>query len=382
MASTNSTPPDPWWARIRPTRIAWHIAMLIVRPAAAAMAGWSLYVVARHYGTPEALACFAVAVFDGVGLGCLYQATEAVKAGRSAALAILATLGMAGVSVSLNVQHAAIIHGGHTAEVMFSTPAVGLLILSALSWSATRAEARAARGESPMRLPAYGLWGWLLAPQQAAENLQDRARTHVTSGASAAHPVVSPAARPRTARAVLAERFAGMDPAEAIEITADSHPQLDPAGIAGLLAAYGVTVDALQVALVLGRAATPSVTLDRVQPEPAPLPGHAGGKPALGAQMRRDAWVNAPQVGGMTKADAIEKTARYLGGLNAEPAAVVQYLAWQGMATDTAYVRHRLSLARKAEEKANEAAEKAAAAEAEKAAAQATEDARRNGPYL
>ncbi|PBC80136.1 hypothetical protein BX265_4972 [Streptomyces sp. TLI_235] len=345
MVNQHSTPTDPWWTRIRPTRIAWHVAMLIVRPAAAAMAGWSLYAVATHYGVPKLLAAVAVAVFDGVALGALYQATEAVKAGRSAAAAILATFAMAGISVRLNVEHARIIGGGLPAMLMFATPAIGLLALSALSWSATRAEARAARGESPMRLPAYGLWGWLLAPQQAAEALQEKARTHVTSGASATHPAASPAVRPRTDRAVLAEKLAAMDPAEAVAITADAHPHLDPAGIAHLLCAYGITVDALQVALLLGRATTPTVHLDRVQPDPAPLPGRDTDQPAIGATMRPDAPTDMPQVGGLPLSEAIVSIHRRLTG-DASPKAVVQHLALQGMATDTAYVRTTLSRAR------------------------------------
>jgi hypothetical protein len=343
--SNGTTPPD---GSPPPSRFAWHAAMWTIRPAAAGMAAWSLYAVARHYGVPWQLATLAGLVYDGVAIGCLYQATEAVRAGRSAAAPILATLGMASASVYLNVVHARLIAGGRPAEVLFATPIIGLLALSALAWTADRAAARAARGENPMRLPAYGVLGWVLARQQAYAALKTKAVSHVTSGASPAHQGASPV-RSRTARAVLAERFAAMDPAEAIEITADSHPQLDPAGIAGLLAAYGVTVDALQVSLVLGQAAAPSVTLDRVTPDPAPLPTLGGEQAAIGAVMHPDARGDAPLVKGMSKADAITTVARHLGGLSVEPAAVVKHLAWQGMATDTAYVRTTLSRARRSE---------------------------------
>lgn len=340
--------PPPEGSAPPPSRFAWHFAMWIIRPAAAGTAAWSLYAVAHHYGVPWQLALFASLVYDGIAIACLYQATEAVRAGRSTAAPILATLGMASASVYLNLVHARLIAGGRPAEVLFTTPIIGLLVVSALSWTADRAAARAARGETPMRLPAFGVLGWVLAREKAMAALKDKAAAHVTSGASPAHHHAS-APRQRTARAVLAERFAAMDPAEAIEITADSHPKLVPAEIAELLAAYGVTVDALQVALVLGRAATPSITLDRVTPDPAPLPSRADQQPAIGAKMRRDTPADTPLVSGLTKADAITVMAKHFGGLNTEPAAVVQALAWQGMATDTAYVRTTLSRARKAE---------------------------------
>ncbi|MEU4296371.1 hypothetical protein [Kitasatospora aureofaciens] len=348
MTTTQDTSRFNWPFAVQPARIAWHIAMLIVRPAAAGMAGWSLYVVARQYGVPWFLALFAVAVFDGVGLGCLYQATEAVKAGRSAAIAILATLGMAGVSVTLNVQHAHLIHGGHPAEIMFSTPAVGLLILSALSWSAIRAEARAARGETPMRLPAYGLWGWLLAPQQAAESLQKRAVTHVTSGASVPHPPASA----RTVEDDIAAEFAEIGPAAAIQRVAALNTGATDTEVAEILANYRVTVTPAQVALLLERAAVPRVTLDRV-PRPPIAPA-----PALNAQMRSECTANAPQVKGMTKADAIITMAEHLGGLDTPAEAIAIALAKQDVAADTAYIRGRISLTKR---KAAQAAQEAAA---------------------
>ncbi|MFI6443803.1 hypothetical protein [Kitasatospora sp. NPDC050543] len=273
MTSPNTT------ARPEPSRFTWNVALAIIRPAAALMAAWSLYAVARHYGVPRGLALLASLVYDGVAMGCLYQATEAVKAGRSAVAPIIATIGQASASVYLNIVHARLTGGGRPAEVLFAAPIVGLLVLSSLSWTADRAAARAARGESAMRLPAYGLLGWALAREQATASLKARAVEHVT-GASPARPDTS-RQRPRTAHAVLAERFAAMDPADAIEIAADSHPNLGPAELADLLADYGVTVDTMHVALVLGG---PHVTLDRypdnARTRPDTLPG-AGPRPAL-----------------------------------------------------------------------------------------------------
>lgn len=257
MTSTNPSAHPPAHDT-PPSRFTWNVALAIIRPAAALMAAWSLYAVARHYGVPSGLALLASLVYDGVAMGCLYQATEAVKAGRSAAVPIIATIGQASASVYLNIVHARLTGGGRPAEVLFAAPIVGLLVLSSLSWTADRAAARAARGETPMRLPAYGVLGWALAREQATASLKARAVEHVT-GIGLASPDTS-GQGPRTAHAVLCERFAAMDPAEAIEIAAGSYPDLRPSDLADLLAKYGVTVDPMHVALVLGGS---QVTLDR-----------------------------------------------------------------------------------------------------------------------
>ncbi|MFE6500747.1 hypothetical protein [Kitasatospora sp. NPDC057738] len=337
-----TTPPD--WARTAAANVSRHAVMALVRTAAACMAGWSLYAVARHYHVPRELALAAGLVFDGIAYLCLRSASDAIRAGRSAAPSILATLGMGATSVYLNLVHADITNGGHPAQVLYASPAVGLLIVSALAWNADRATARAERGESAFRPPAFGLWGWLLAHNEAATAVRERAVGHVTSGASATHQP-TPAIGRRNHRAVLRERFAAMDPADAVEIAAASHPNMSPAELAEMLATYGITVSTLDVALILGEAAVPTITLDRV-PQPAAAPA-----PAIGAQMRPNAAPNAPQVTGMTKADAIVAMAQHFGGLKtpAEPIAIA--LAKQDITVDLAYIRHRLSKARRDEQK-------------------------------
>jgi hypothetical protein len=62
-------------------------------------------------------------------------------------------------------------------------------------------------------------------------------------------------ARPVSATEVLRERFADMDPADAIRLAADARPDALPADLAHLLGTYGVPVDAVAVALVLGQQA-------------------------------------------------------------------------------------------------------------------------------
>ncbi|MFF8910189.1 hypothetical protein [Streptomyces olivaceoviridis] len=95
--------------------------------------------------------------------------------------------------------------------------------------------------------------------------LVDVQRERITGGADAAlagmygapapAAVEQPPARPRLASAteVLRERFAEMDPMDAIRLAADARPDAPPAELAAVLAPYGVHVDAIAVALVLGQ---------------------------------------------------------------------------------------------------------------------------------
>ncbi|MFG2913332.1 hypothetical protein ACGF0D_10635 [Kitasatospora sp. NPDC048298] len=337
-----TTPPD--WAQRTAAAASRHAVMALVRTAAALMAGWSLYVVARHYGVPKGLALAAGLVFDGVAYLCLRASSDAIRAGRSAAPSILATLGMGAVSIYLNLVHARFTGGGRPAEVLYAAPAVGLLVVSAIAWNAARDEARAARGEAPFRLPSFGFWGWALAHGEATTAVRDQAVAHVTSGASPTHQPAS-ALPARTAEDVIAAEFAEIGPAAAVQRVAAANPAATDSEIADTLATYQVTVTPTQVALLLDRAAVPTIRLDRLAKQPT-----ADEHPALNPAhaMRGD----APQVSGMTKADAITTIARHLGGLNVEPAAVVQLLAVQGMSTDNAYVRTALGRARQAEAKA------------------------------
>ncbi|MCP8707441.1 conjugal transfer protein [Streptomyces sp. AC04842] len=74
-------------------------------------------------------------------------------------------------------------------------------------------------------------------------------------GAPAQLPAAEPTIRARTASAteVLRERFAAMDPADAIRLAADARPDAAPAELATVLGDYGVHVDPVAVALELGK---------------------------------------------------------------------------------------------------------------------------------
>ncbi|MGW1278034.1 hypothetical protein ACWD4V_13920 [Streptomyces tsukubensis] len=250
------------------THAAWRAALTIVSLAALATTGWSLFAVARHYQAPPVIAGAAVAVFDGAAYACLHLASEASKAGRSAAGARLATLTMTGTSIYLNVFHADLIDGGLPAALLFSVPTLALLAVSELAWAGPRAEARQARGEHPYRLPAFGGWAWFLAPFLAGRTVKARAVAHIeNAGAAASEPPAGPTRH--SATEVLRRRFAEMDPADAIRIAHDAHPDLTPGELASLLVGYGVIVDAIHVALVLSTPAR-QITVERNDAPDAP----------------------------------------------------------------------------------------------------------------
>ncbi|MGW0495022.1 hypothetical protein ACWD0Z_06160 [Streptomyces sp. NPDC003007] len=95
--------------------------------------------------------------------------------------------------------------------------------------------------------------------------LVDVQRVRVRGGADAAlagmYGQAAPAAvedaptqpRPASATEVLRQRFAEMDPADAIRLAHDARPDAPPAELAHLLGTYGVPVDPVAVALVLGQ---------------------------------------------------------------------------------------------------------------------------------
>jgi hypothetical protein len=74
-------------------------------------------------------------------------------------------------------------------------------------------------------------------------------------GGAPATSVAQQATQPRTASAteVLRARFAEMDPADAIRLAHDARPDAPPAELATLLGTYGLPVDPVAVALVLGQ---------------------------------------------------------------------------------------------------------------------------------
>lgn len=127
--------------------------------------------------------------------------------------------------------------------------------------------------------------------QQLGEGLVDISRDKLKQGAGlalgqmlalpqhGARPV-APAPRPASATEALRAHFAEMDPAEAIRLAAAARPDAPPAELTQLLGTYGVPVDPVAVALVLGHQ-PPQYTVERPDAGVAPQLSEL---PALGVQ--------------------------------------------------------------------------------------------------
>ncbi|MEU7383685.1 conjugal transfer protein [Streptomyces sp. NPDC042207] len=177
--------------------------------------------------------------------------------------------------------------------------------------------------------------------QRLAEGLVEVQRERLRQGADAAlsgmlaieaaPSVVEPTtqARPVTATEALRREFAGMDPADAIRLAHDARPDAPPAELASLLVSYGVVVDTVQVALVLGS------------------------RPPEYEVQRGDA-ADAPQVNALEPVNmqgAVEEAASILGS-DAKAREIAEHIArHRRLVVDEAYIRAALSRASKKQRK-------------------------------
>ncbi|MFI7014131.1 conjugal transfer protein [Streptomyces sp. NPDC050164] len=131
--------------------------------------------------------------------------------------------------------------------------------------------------------------------------------------------------RPASATEVLRARFAEMDPADAIRLAHDARPDAPPAELAVLLGTYGVPVDPVAVALVLGQR-PPEYEVHR---HDAPAHQQVNALPPVNLQ------------------GAVEEAASVLGP-DPKPKAIVEHIAQhRRLVVDEAYVRTALSRAAK-----------------------------------
>ena len=145
----------------------------------------------------------------------------------------------------------------------------------------------------------------------------------VASATAQAEPTTQ--TRPASATEVLRARFADMDPADAIRLAHDARPDAPPAELAHLLGTYGVPVDAVAVALVLGQR-PPEYTVDRPD---TPAHHQVSALPAVNLQ------------------GAVEEAASALGN-DASPRTIAEHLErHRRLVVDEPYIRTALSRAAK-----------------------------------
>lgn len=137
---------------------------LLVLGATLTMSNYSLYFVARHFGTPPLFAILAGAIFDGAALLFADYSLKHARAGSSGSGPRLAVLICAGLSAFLNSQHAVILNQIPAARVFWAAPPIIAVLAYEfhIKWERRRALANA--GRIPPDLPAFGKWAWLLFP--------------------------------------------------------------------------------------------------------------------------------------------------------------------------------------------------------------------------
>lgn len=138
----------------------------------------------------------------------------------------------------------------------------------------------------------------------------DTALGDMYAGEQAPAAIEQQPAAPRTHNAteVLRVRFAQMDPADAIRLAADARPDAAPRELADVLGAYGLTVDPVAVALVLGEQAP---TYEVHRPDAADAPQVSALKPVdLQGAVEEAASILGPDAKAKAIAEHVERHRR------------------------------------------------------------------------
>ncbi|MFC9606086.1 hypothetical protein ACFTTN_21805 [Streptomyces niveus] len=323
-------------------QIACLIGATVPMIAAGGLGGWGTYTnIAAEFGR-AATAIGVVAAGEGVTLVLAMVMVGLTLLGQSSPAPVRAGLWLAPIAAAAT---GVVVGDDLTEQVVYaitplamsaSAEGLGLLArrvvvyLTGVDMEAQRRNAetmqrlayhraRAAKHPDEKERASSDLESWKLAKKvgvgdaQLGVHLVDVQRGRLGEGADAAladmltvAPVVTvpvtTAPSKHTATEVLRRRFAEMDPADAIRIAHDAHPDTPPAELAALLITYGVIVDAVQVALVL-HGHTAQVTVERGDTNDAP------------ADTPPDT-PDAPQINTLppvTKAEAILQAAAVLG---------------------------------------------------------------------
>lgn len=336
--------------------------------AVGGLGGWGTYTnITEEFGR-AATAIGVVAAGEGVTLVLALVMVGVTMLGQAAPAPVRAGLwltpivaGATGVSVADNYTEA-VVYGMTPLAMSASAEGLGFLARRVVVYTTGVDMEAQRRNAATMQRLAYHQaraakhpdkrvkkWSerasWRLARRvghgdaQLGSSLVEVQREQLTRGAGAAladmyalpgtvTETVTVAPAKHSATEVLRRRFAEMDPADAIRIAHDAHPDAPPAELASMLITYGVIVDAVQVALVLY--GTPSeISVER------PEGGDAG-----------EAHHDAPQVGGSAEANktkAILEAAAVLGPHATSADVADQVLRINRIAVKPNYVRTTLS---------------------------------------
>lgn len=272
--------------------------------------------------TPVAASLTGVAIADGLRDRVVYAVTPLAMSGAAEGLGLIA-------------RRIVVYRTGTDAEVIRRNAD------TARQLAFHRAVADGHPGEWRRKLAVRRYWRLAkhvgVGDTELGAGLVDVQRLRVRAGADAALAGMydgqrsqkdpSSVERPRagSATAVLRARFADMDPADAIRFAHDARPDAPPAELAAILSTYGVAVDPVAVALVLGQRPT-EYTVERPD---TPAHQQVTALPAVNLQ------------------GAVEEAAAALGA-DASPRAIAEHLEHtRRLVVDEPYIRTALSRAAK-----------------------------------
>ncbi|MER6064847.1 conjugal transfer protein [Streptomyces sp. NPDC001792] len=199
---------------------------------------------------PVSASCIGVAIANDVREAAVYAVTPLAMSGAAEGLGLIA-------------RSIVVYRTGEDAEVMRRNADVA----RQLAFQRAVAEGHPGKWQRKMAVRRY----WRLARYvgvgdvELGAGLVDVQRVRVRDGADAALASMygatverdslslSKPARTASATELLRERFAEMDPADAIRLAHDARPDAPPAELAHMLGTYGLPVDPVAVALVLGQ---------------------------------------------------------------------------------------------------------------------------------
>jgi Protein of unknown function (DUF2637) len=141
-----------------------HIGWLMVLGATLTMSDYSLFHIARYWGTPPLFAVLAGVIFDGAAILFADYSLKHARVGSSGFGPQMGVIICAGLSAYINSEHAVINGQPFIARIFWAAPP--LVSVAAyefhIKWERRRALANA--GRIPPDLPAYGRWAWILFP--------------------------------------------------------------------------------------------------------------------------------------------------------------------------------------------------------------------------
>jgi hypothetical protein len=140
------------------------IGWLCVLSAALAMSDYSLFIVARHFGTPIIFAVLGGVIFDGAAIVFATISFNSVKSGYPGSGAKLGTILCALLSAYINSYHQTLLNQPVIAKLFWSAPPIIAVSVFEAHIRYVKRRTLVNQGRIAPDLPTFGKWAWILFP--------------------------------------------------------------------------------------------------------------------------------------------------------------------------------------------------------------------------